>query len=337
MDQQASAQALQAIQSATHILVIQAENPDGDSLGSSVALEAFLMELGKKVTMFCAVNIPGYLHYIEGWSRVTNEFPRGFDLAIIVDTSSKTLLEKTFTSSVLANLSSVPVIIFDHHTSAKDLPFETIDVISNEYVATGQLLVDFAIQANWQIPKDAADAMLASILSDSLGLSSEAVSVKTMQAVTTLMQAGATINSIEERRRDYMRKSQDILAYKGRLIERIEYFLDGALAVIHIPWEEIEQYSDKYNPSVLVIDEMRMVENVRIAVAFKTYPDGKITAKLRANSDSKVCVEVAGFFGGGGHPSAAGFKVYGETYETIKREAVEAVHDALTAYDKNKE
>jgi phosphoesterase RecJ-like protein len=326
--------ALKIIDKSSRIVILQAENPDGDSLGSSLALEALLMEQGKRVTMYCAIAMPKYLHYIEGWSRVTNDFPYDADLAIIVDASSKSLFEKAFTQPNLARLSNIPVIIFDHHSTESDLPFSTINIIDSNAVATGQLLTNFAEHAGWDIPHDAAEALLASILSDSLGLTTDAVNTQTLEIVTVLLKAGARISVIEEKRREYMRKPADILAYKGRLLERIEYLLDGTLAIIHIPWEEIQEFSDRYNPSILVLEEMRLVENVRIAVAFKTYPDGRITGKLRANSDAKVCHTIAGYFGGGGHPLSAGFKVYGETLDTIKREMVDATDKALIEYDK---
>ena len=60
-----------------------------------------------------------------------------------------------------------------------------------------------------------------------------------------------------------MKKSPEILGYKGRLLQRVEYFLNGQLAVVHVPWEEIEEFSDAYNPGALVIDEMRLVEGAQ--------------------------------------------------------------------------
>ena len=86
--------AKQFIQSANNIVIIQAENPDGDSLGSSLALEEVLSDLGKTVTLYCPVDIPKYLHYIRGWDRVQNDFPFQADAAIIVDTSADVLLSK---------------------------------------------------------------------------------------------------------------------------------------------------------------------------------------------------------------------------------------------------
>jgi phosphoesterase RecJ-like protein len=144
------------------------------------------------------------------------------------------------------------------------------------------------------------------------------------------MALGAHPAEIEQKRREFMKKPADILAYKAQLIERIEYYCDGKLATVHIPWEDIEKYSDRYNPSILVLDEMRLVEGVEVAVAIKTYPDGKLTGKIRANLP--VCDKVAGFFGGGGHAYSAGFKIY-EQYDVALRELLTATEKALHDHD----
>jgi phosphoesterase RecJ-like protein len=75
---------------------------------------------------------------------------------------------------------------------------------------------------------------------------------------------------------------------------------------------------------------MRLVEGVELGIAIKTYPDGKITGKLRGNLP--IAEDVAGFFGGGGHKYAAGFRTY-EDYDTIVSELVTATDKALKAYE----
>ena len=126
-----------------------------------------------------------------------------------------------------------------------------------------------------------------------------------------------------------MKKSQRILDYKADLIKRIEYSLDGALATVHIPWEDITEYSQEYNPNVLILEEMRLVEGVRVAVAIKTYPDGKLTGKIR--SSLPIADQVAGYFGGGGHPYAAGFRTYDTTYEEAVNDLISATMDAISS------
>ena len=104
------------------------------------------------------------------------------------------------------------------------------------------------------------------------------------------------------------------------MIKRIDYALDGKLATIHIPFSEIQQYSDEYNPNVLILEEMKLVSGVEVAIAIKTYPDGKVTGKVRTSVP--IADQIAGFFGGGGHPYAAGFRTYDTSYEEVVSDLV---------------
>ena len=311
------------LKSAENIAVIQAENPDGDSLGSALALEEILGDAGKRVSLYCPVEIPKYLRYFSGWDRINSELDtRHTDLYIIVDTASRILLSKVLENPNYSKvLHDKPVIVIDHHTSATpDLEFSH-EMLLAEAPATGEIIYNLAREMEYRISTQAAEHALGAILSDTLGLSTPNITPETFFVAGELTKLGAKSSNIEEKRREFMKKAPEILAYKGELIKRIEYFLDGKLALVHIPWDEIREYSDKYNPSVLVIDEMRLVEGVEICVALKTYPDGKLTGKIRTNTP--VAADLAGYFGGGGHAYAAGFRVY-EDYETILRELVGA-------------
>lgn len=317
------------ITEAQKIIVIQAENPDGDSLGSSLALEEILGDLGKKVILYCPVEIPKYMRYIQGWDRVVTDFDTSADLAIIVDTAADVLITKVLeTRGVRAFLESHPVLVIDHHTTESNLSFEHT-MLSDEAVATSEVIYQLADHNKWAINQQAAENMMVAMMSDSLGLTTPNVSPNTYRVAGKLAELGAKNSVIEERRRQFMKKSPEILTYKGELITRIEYLLDGKLALIHIPWDEIEKYSDRYNPSVLVLDEMRLVEGVELGVAIKTYPDGKLTGKLRGNLP--IAETVAGYFGGGGHQYAAGFRVY-EDYDKIVEELVTATDKAIKEY-----
>ena len=317
------------INSAQKIIIIQAENPDGDSLGSTLALEEILGNLGKKVILYCPVEIPKYMRYISGWDRIVNDFDTSSDLAIIVDTKAEVLLSKVLeVIGVRHFLETHTVLVIDHHVTESNLSF-THTLLAEEAVATSEVIYGLATDAGWVINQQAAENLLVAIMGDSLGLTTQNVSPRTFFIAGKLTELGASNSDIEKRRHEYMKKSAEILKYKGALIERIEYFLDGKLALIRIPWEEIQEYSDKYNPSVLVLDEMRLVEGVEIGVAIKTYPDGKLTGKLRSNSP--ISATVASFFGGGGHEYAAGFRVY-ESIDTIIPELLTATDKALKEY-----
>lgn len=316
----------QLVQDATDIVVIQAENPDGDSLGSALALEEILGDLDKNISLYCPVDIPKYLRYFPGWDRVSTQFNQSAELAIIVDTSADVLLTKVLeTRGVRHFLETHPVVVIDHHASESTLSFDVIPAFE-EAAATSEIILRIANKLNWEVNLQAAEHLLGSLLSDTLGLSTPSVSKASYDTASQLVGVGAHPSTIETRRREFMKKAPEILAYKGRLIERIEYFCEGKLAMVHIPFEEIEQYSDKYNPSMLVLDEMRLVEGVEVACALKTYPDGKLTGKLRSNTP--ISEQIAGYFGGGGHAYAAGFRVY-ENYEKITQELISATEKVL--------
>lgn len=86
-------------------------------------------------------------------------------------------------------------------------------------------------------------------------------------------------------------------------------------------------YSDEYNPNVLILEEMRLVEKVIVAIAIKTYPDGKITGKVRTSSP--IADQIAGYFGGGGHPFAAGFRTYDMSYDDVVSDLVKIIPGLL--------
>jgi len=321
--------AKELINVAEKIIIIQAENPDGDSLGSALALEEILGDLGKEVILYCPVEIPKYMRYINGWDRVISQFDTTSDLAIIVDTMADILITRILEAPGVRHfLETHPVLVIDHHTTESNLSF-THTPLTEEAVATSEIIYDLATDAKWPINQQAAENLMIAIMSDSLGLTTQGVSPRTFFTAGKLTELGASNSVIEKRRREYMKKSAEILKYKGVLLERIEYFLDGKLALIRIPFEEIQEYSDQYNPSILVLDEMRLVEGVEIGVAIKTYPDGKLTGKLRSNLP--ISATVAGFFGGGGHEYAAGFRVY-ESIDTIVPELLTATDKTLKEY-----
>lgn len=310
------------IADAHHIVIMQADNPDGDSLGSALALEQILGDMGKEPYLYCGVHIPDYLHHMPGWDRVSDQLPVPFDLSIIVDTSADSLFETLNKTANRLLLNKKPCIIIDHHAVDADIPYATV-VYNQPVVATGEVIYELAVRCGWPLNLQAKNFLAGSIMSDSLGLTSEGTSARSIHIVADLVDGGVSIASLENARRELMRKSPEITAYKGRLLQRIEYFADGRIAIIHLPWEEIEQYSYEYNPSMLVIDDMRFTIGVDVAIAFKTYSGGKTTAKIRCNFGRTIAADLAKHFGGGGHPYASGFKIEnGKSYDEVKRETI---------------
>ena len=313
------------------ITVIQAENPDGDSLGSALALDYLLRD--KTITLYCPVDIPKYLRYYQDWSRITNDFPEQQDAYIIVDTAATVLLSKILDQpEAKAALETTPVLVLDHHETKDDLEFPHTSIIE-QLPSCCTLIYKIAREQNLEISQTAAEYLFQGILSDTLGLTTESVTADDFRIAAELTEKGANVANLENRRKEFMKKSPRILDYKADLIKRIEYHLDGQLATIHIPYEDITEYSDEYNPNVLILEEMRLVEGVHVAVAVKTYPDGKVTGKIRA--DLPIADQVAGYFGGGGHPYAAGFRTYDTTYEDVRKDLVKITYELLEREEKH--
>jgi phosphoesterase RecJ-like protein len=297
-----------AVEQASKIVIVQADNPDGDSLASALALEEILSDLGKNVTLFCGVDIPSYLHYIPGSDRVVTELPKQFDLSIIVDTASDTLLEQLDKDGSKNWLASRPSIVIDHHATKATISFASIFLI-HQAVATGEVIYELARQLDWALSERARELIAIAILSDSLGLTSEATTARSIHIIAELVEQGVKLAQLEDARRQTMRREPQLIHYKGELLKRVEFHGDNRIATITIPQAEINQFSPLYNPPMLVLDDMRLGKDVQVAIAFKIYDDGRVTAKVRCNYGSAIADQWAEYFGGGGHAYAAGFKI----------------------------
>ncbi|MBR3180922.1 DHH family phosphoesterase [Candidatus Saccharibacteria bacterium] len=317
------------------ICIIQAENPDGDSLGSAIALD-YLISLNAnnspEISLYCPVDIPKYLHYFSDWSRVENEFDWRADGYIIVDTAAEVLLSKLLEDSAIQNkLNTTPTFVLDHHETEDNLPFPHEKIIE-PLPACCDLIYKIIVSENLKLDRDIAKNLIYGILSDTLGLTSSSSTPDTFRDIANLLEKGnLDIATLEEARREFSKKSPRILDYKADLIKKIDYSLDGILATVHITWEEIREFSDEYNPNVLILEELRLTEGVEVAVAVKTYPDGKVTGKIRTSKP--IADQIAGYYGGGGHPFAAGFRTYDISYEDIIRDLVKITPELLNSLE----
>lgn len=315
-----------------HIVIVQADNPDGDSVASALALEQILHDLGKEPFLYCGVDIPKHLRHLPGWDRVEKDLPHNFDASIVVDCSSRGLLEIADKRGQLAWLLAKPLIILDHHDVQATLD-ATVDHNDSKAVATGEVIYNLAKELDWPLALEARNMIAVSILSDSLGLMTEATTPNSIRVIADLVESGVKLPVLDEARRETMRKSVELVRYKGELLQRIEYFNDTDIAAITIPWDEIEKYSSQYNPSILVLDDMRLTEGTKIAIAFKTYKDNRVTAKIRANYRYPIAKELAEHFGAGGHPYASGFKVIGKPFEQVKSECISVATELLAKHN----
>lgn len=325
------AQIIEKINTANVIAIVQADNPDADSLGSSLLLEEILSEQGKQVHMYCAVDMPEYLKYLKGWDRVTHELPIKFDVSVIVDTSSNSLLEKLNNSAQKILIASKPCLVIDHHEGVDcDIPYATVVLNDPGKVSTGEVIYSLAKQAKWKLTLAANEYVANSILADSLNLTSGNTTAETYRVMADLIDNGVDRPSLEEARRIFNKMAPEIFKYKAELIKRTELLVDGQLAYVTIPQTEINEYSPLYNPGPLIQGDHLQTEGVQISLVMKTYDSGRVTATIRTNNSAPIAAKLAKHFGGGGHANAAGFKVEHANITKIRSECIDIVNRLLS-------
>ncbi len=316
---------------AQHIVIVQADNPDGDSLGSALALEHILGDQGKQITLYCGVDMPSYLQYLTGWDRVQKDLPRKFDASIIVDASTLTLLERLQQSGQLTWLASKPCVVLDHHEKVENVvPFA--EVIINDYNASssGELIFEVAKQLEWTVSAAAGEGLMTAILGDTQGLSNQLTSAKTYMIMSELTVLGVDRPILEERRRQLSKMPPSIYFYKGALLQRTEFVFEGKIAVLTIPQSELNTYSPLYNAAPLVQGDMLQTLGVAVAIILKQYDDGKVTGAIRCNTGYGVGADLAEHLGGGGHAYASGFKVLNKSFQDVKTDCLNYCQELLT-------
>lgn len=328
----------QLIDDAHNIVIIQADNPDGDSLGSALALETILGELGKLPYLYCGVDMPGYLRHLKGWDRVNNQLPNDFDLSIIVDASTETLLEKLLETDKSELVISRPCIVFDHHgTVDHQIEFATVLLNNTDISSTGELIYKISKELGWQISAVSGKYLMTAILGDTQGLSNQMTTASTYRVMAELTEAGVDRPALEEARRELSKMPPEIFTYKARLITRTEFHIDGKLALVTIPHDEIMEFSPLYNPAPLIQNDMLQTLGVGISVVLKQYNDGKILSAIRCNAGFKIGSKLAEHFGGGGHPYASGFKIQnGKPFNEVKSECIGVTADLLAKLEQDK-
>jgi len=321
------------IEMAKSILIIQADNPDSDSLGSALAMEAILAKQDKDTYLYCGVDMPGYIKYLDGWDRVEKIFPNNFDLSILVDVSTMTLFEH-LTNPMIKKLSDKPSIVIDHHRPSENaISFADIKIIDHERSSAGELIYLIGKQLNWDYTTETLNLITGTILGDTQGLSNQLATAETYRIMADLVDNGVNRPKLEEKRREYNKMPLEIFKYKAKLLARTEFSFDNRIALITIPQNEIHTYSPLYNPSVLVQGDMLQTQGVDMAIAFKTYDDGRITASIRCNPGASIASDLASEFGGGGHTYASGFKVTDQQFDNLKNECLKKAQELLIKLD----
>jgi phosphoesterase RecJ-like protein len=323
---------------AQKVLIIQADNPDADSLGSALALESILGDMGKATYMYCSVDMPTYLRYMSGWDRVAKDLPSSFDVSIIVDASTLTLFDKFQDANVQGVLKSKPCIVLDHHAITDNpLPFASLVINDGTRASTGELIYVVGKDLGWTISPESGEYIMSSILGDTQGLSNDLASPLTYRIMAELIEAGVNRPLLEEQRREYGKMPQVIFKYKAELIRRTEFFADDRIAIVTVPQAEINEFSPLYNPAPLIQNDALQTKGVQVAIVLKGYDSGRVTGAIRCNAGFTIAGDLATHFGGGGHQYASGFKVEnGRTLADIKAACVQKATELLDTLEYKK-
>lgn len=319
------------IDEAKKIVIVQADNPDSDSLGSALALEQIIGDMGKVPYLYCGVDMPGYLRYLSGWDRVQSELPHDFDASIIVDASTMTLIEKLVVTGQKGWLASKPNIILDHHAMVDNpIPFADVTLNDPTRASTGELIYLIAKDLGWPLSIPANEFIMTTILGDTQGLTNQLATSDTYRIMAELLDSGVDRPKIEELRRELSKMPKEIYKYKATLIAHSEFSNDDSIVSVTVPQDEINKYSPLYNPGPLIQNDILQTLGVKVAIVFKTYSDGKVTAAIRCNPRYGIAAELAEHFGGGGHTYASGFKQQsGRQFADIKKECLELASQLL--------
>lgn len=329
-------QIAQIISDSQRILIIQADNPDADSLASSLALEHILHNIGKEPLLYCGIDMPEYLKYLSGWDRVEKEIPTQFDVSIIVDTSTMALLEKLKESGSQGWVASKPVIVLDHHaTTENDINFASVIVNAPQKVSTGEIIYDIAKTLQWPLDETAASLIMTSILADSMGLTTENTTAQTYRVMAELVELGVNRPQLEEQRRIFNKMPSEIFRYKARLIDRTEISESGKIALVTVPQQEINDFSPLYNPAPLIQSDHLQTSGVLLSIVLKSYDSGRITAAIRCNQGAPVAAKLAEHFQGGGHDYAAGFKLENRQLYEVKAACFKIADELLSQTGEN--
>lgn len=297
------------LRNAESILVIQSDRPDGDSIASALFVEEVLGSIGKTVHLYCGVIVPEYLRFIDGWSRITNELPHKVDATILVDNAAMVLLDKFEADPDAMFIKTKPFIIADHHTEVEsDILYATHNISRDNYASAGELLYTVFSEFDYEISIAAKKYVMQSILSDTMGLTNDLATPRTYRLMADFIESGVDRTELEEARRELSKMDERVFRYKADLINRTELLLDNSLALCIITEAESYDVGTLYNPGPLILSELLMVRDVRVAIAIKTYHN-RATAAIRCTHGTDIAHALAVKFGGGGHPYSAGFRI----------------------------
>lgn len=274
-------------------------SPDGDAVGSLIALKLALKKLNKNVKIFSKDNLQknNYLNFltevneVDGTNYIVNN---EIDLLIIVDCGN---LERV---SCEFDANNVITLGIDHHVSNEK--YCNYNLVVSSSSSTGEIIYDLIKYLNIEIDKDIASCIYTSIMTDTGGLHFESTSQKTFNIVGELVSVGIDFYNIYEKL--FLSQSYSKVKLLSLVYEKLK-IIDEKICVTRVT-EEMLKLSNSSDEETGNISSLGLtIENVCVSIFIKKFKD-KVKVSMRSKGNINVC-EVAQMFGGGGHLRAAAF------------------------------
>ena len=313
-------QIIEVIRSNSSFLLTTHEGPDGDAIGSSLALASFLRSIGKAVTVHYQDPVPDLYAVLPGVDSVCAHIPdTDFDVAVVLDIGERKRAGKEFCA-----FSRVGTTInLDHHLSCDT--FGDYNLIDCQAAATGILVYRIAHAFGYRFDRETALCIYVAIITDTGSFRYSNANREAFTIAGEMIECG--VNAWDVAEQLYENQPQKRLELLARCLPTLEVFKDGQAASVSVT---SDMYAASGADSELTdgfVNYPRSVRGVEVAIFFRQLEERKFKVGFR----SKGKVNVAAFsaaLGGGGHHNAAGCTVDG-SLEDVKATVYKIVEASL--------
>jgi len=295
-------------------VILSHVRPDGDAIGSTIALGSALEAMGKKVTMINEDGVPDSLAFLPGSDRVSRPSDEVLDVqvAIAVDCANKPRLgDNALNMASAAKL----WINIDHHKSNPG--YGDLTHIDSNSPATGQILYHLITSQNLPFTDEARDSIYVAVSTDTGSFQYSGTTAATYDMAADLVRRGVDVGKINELTYDSHPFRR--VALTRALLNTLEMTDCGQIADWQLHQSVKDELSLKPDDSEDLINIIRAIDGVTVALFFEELKDESIRVSIRSKMDSVDACEVAQVFGGGGHAKAAGIRMTGPILEAREK------------------
>ncbi len=291
-------------------VLISHVRPDGDAIGSQLALGFALMAAGKTVRLINEDGLPDNLAFMSGSDKI--EFPPAepmtVEVAIALDTATQPRLgERALHAASRAKI----WLNIDHHISNPG--YGDLNFIDSTSPATGQILYQLITALDLPLPAESRDAIYVAVSTDTGSFQYPSTTAKTYQMAADLIDRGLDVGTINSNIYDnYPYRRVELMR---ALLNTLEISEDGLVANWDLRDQMRIDLALQPEDSEGLIDIIRAIRGVQVAVFFEELVDGKIRVSMRSKDHRYNVCEIAMTFGGGGHALAAGIRMTGPLEE----------------------